>query len=164
MARSGSYDFSINRDAIINGAFRQIGVLGESQTASTTRISQASQQLNLLIDQWEYQGVGLWLNKEVVLFPAKDQIKYYFGATAISGQSDYACLASEYTKTELSAAVTASGTTYTVDSISLSQLARLLLLLLTGMYMVLLMLCSGRLKSLERSAGTIRQRITLILQ
>jgi hypothetical protein len=118
MARSGSYDFSINRDAIINGAFRQIGVLGESQTASTTRISQASQQLNLLIDQWEYQGVGLWLNKEVVLFPAKDQIKYYFGATAISGQSDYACLASEYTKTELSAAVTASGTTYTVDSIT----------------------------------------------
>ena len=84
MARSGSYSFSINRDEIINGAFRQIGVLGESQTASSTRISQASDQLNLLIDEWEMSGIGLWLAKECVLFPQADQTKYYFGPTGIS--------------------------------------------------------------------------------
>lgn len=116
MARSGSYDFSLNRDEIINGAFRQIGVLGESQTASSTRISQASQQLNLMIDMWEYMGVGLWLNKEVVLFPQKDQIKYYFGPTAISGHGDYACLVNEYAKTEIATAAAASDGTITVDS------------------------------------------------
>jgi hypothetical protein len=111
MARSGSYNFSINRDEIINGAFRQIGVLGESQTASATRISQASQQLNLMIDQWEYMGVGLWLNKELVLFPAKDQIKYSIGPTG-----DEVCLVSEYAKTELAVARTAGGTDLVVDS------------------------------------------------
>jgi len=112
MARSGSYDFSMNRDEIINGAFRQIGVLGESQTASTTRISQASQQLNLLIDQWEYMGVGLWLNKEIVVFPQADQTKYVLGPTG----TDYACLLSEYAKTELSGAEAAAETTMAVDS------------------------------------------------
>jgi len=116
MARSGSYDFSLTRDDIINGAFRQIGVLGEGQSASAARISQAAEQLNLMIDMWEYMGVGLWLNKEVVMFPAKDQIKYYMGPTAISGQSDYACLVSEYAKTELSVASAANDTTLDVDS------------------------------------------------
>jgi hypothetical protein len=114
MARSGSYDFSINRDEIINGAFRQIGVLGESQTASATRISQASQQLNLMIDQWEYMGVGLWLNKEIVVFPQADQTKYTLGPTV----TDYACLVSDYAKTELSAAEPAAETSMAVDSIT----------------------------------------------
>lgn len=116
MARSGSYDFSINRDQIINGAFRQIGVLGESQTASDTRISQASQQLNLLIDEWEMSGIGLWLNKELVLFPQADTTKYYLGATGISSYSSYACLVSEFAKNEIATAASASDGTITVDS------------------------------------------------
>ncbi|MHA2069112.1 MAG: hypothetical protein ACXABY_32520, partial [Candidatus Thorarchaeota archaeon] len=118
MARSGSYDFSINRDDIIAGALRQIGVLGEGQSVSTTRTTQASQQLNLMIDMWEYMGVGLWLNKEIVLFPQADQVKYYFGPTAISGQGDYACLVSEYVKTEIATAAVATDTSITVDSIT----------------------------------------------
>ena len=116
MARSGSYNFSINRDEIINGAFRQIGVLGESQTASSTRISQASDQLNLLIDEWEMSGIGLWLAKECVLFPQADQTKYYFGPTGISSYGDYACLVSEFAKTEIATAAAASDGTITVDS------------------------------------------------
>jgi hypothetical protein len=116
MARSASYDFNLNRDAVINGAFRQIGVLGESQTASSTRINQASQQLNLLVDMWEYMGVGLWLNKEVVLFPQKDTVLYDFGPTGISSGSDYACLASEFAKTEIATAAVATDLTITVDS------------------------------------------------
>jgi len=65
---------------------------------------------------WEYMGVGLWLNKEVVLFPKKDTVLYPFGPTAISGSSVYACLASEFAKTELSVASAASDTTLDVDS------------------------------------------------
>lgn len=116
MARSGSYDFSLDRDEIINGALRQIGVLGEGQTASSTRISQASQQLNLMIDMWEYMGIGLWLNKEIILFPQADKVKYALGATGISGTSDYACIVSEFAKTEIATAAAASDGTITVDS------------------------------------------------
>lgn len=116
MARSGSYDFSINRDEIIQGALRQIGVLGESQTPSTTRVTQASQQLNLMIDEWEYMGVGLWLAKRLVLFPQADTVDYYIGPTGISSYASYCCLLSEYAKTEVATASDASDTTIEVDS------------------------------------------------
>jgi hypothetical protein len=71
-----------------------------------------------MIDMWEYMGVGLWLNKEIVLFPPAEQVKSYFGPTAISGQGDYACLVSEYVKTEIATAAVATDTSITVDSIT----------------------------------------------
>jgi hypothetical protein len=116
MARSGSYNFSINRNEIINEAFRVIGTLGESQTASSTRITSAAQTLNIMIKGWHARGIGLWKNIEVVLFPQADQVKYRLGPTMQSSYGDYACLFTDYVKTEVATAAAAAATTIVVDS------------------------------------------------
>lgn len=118
MARSGSYDFSVDRDQIINAAFRLIGVLGTDQTASTTMLDEASQALNLMIKGWQGRGYGLWLNREIVLFSQKDQVKYPVGPTMQSANGDYACLFTDFVKTALVTAAAVTDTTLTVDSIT----------------------------------------------
>jgi hypothetical protein len=118
MARSGSYDFNVTRDDIINGAFRLIAVLGTDQTASSTMLSDGSQALNMMCKAWQGQGMGLWLNKEIVLFPQADQTRYYLGPSMQSTYGDYACLIADYAKTEMATAGVATDTTLVVDSIT----------------------------------------------
>jgi hypothetical protein len=115
MARSGSYDFSLARDEIINEAFFLIGVLGESQTASTARLTQAGKHLNMMIKAWQAEGIGLWLNKEIVLMPQADTVMYYLGPAADSTYGSYACLKSDLVKTEVATAADAAAVTIEVD-------------------------------------------------
>ena len=118
MARSGSYDFNVTRNDIIQGALRLIGVLGTDQTPSTVMYDEGSQALNMMVKAWTGRGFGLWLNKEVVLFVQKDQVKYRLGPTMQSNYGDYACLENNYVKTEVGAAAAAADVNLTVDSIS----------------------------------------------
>lgn len=74
-----SYGFTLNRDQVINGALRVIGVLAEGETPSTAQVSNAAEALNLLILQWETRGLPLWaISKQVVTLVA-GQNKYDFG-------------------------------------------------------------------------------------
>lgn len=114
MARSSSYDFSLTRDNILNAAFRLLGVIGDNQTASSTRLSQAGQALNMMIRLWQAEGIALWKNTEIVLVPQADQIQYGIGPSA----NDYCSLESTFTKTEIATSTVATGTTIYVDSTS----------------------------------------------
>lgn len=118
MALSSSWDFTIQRDYIINMAFRLIGLLGEDQTASTTRIGQASQALNMMVKGWQAEGIGLWMNRELVLFPQADVVKYGIGEAGMSGYSTYCIPFEDYVKTEVSTAAAAADTSFVVDSVT----------------------------------------------
>ena len=52
MTTSGSYDFSINRDQIIEGALRLCGVIAQGETPSATQITEGSRMLNLMVNAW----------------------------------------------------------------------------------------------------------------
>lgn len=52
MATSGSTDFNLQRDDIIKGALRDIGVLRRGQTPPADEIQDASDALNLIIKTW----------------------------------------------------------------------------------------------------------------
>ena len=56
MTTSGSYDFSINRDQIIEGALRLCGVIAQGETPSATQITEGSRMLNLMVKAWEADG------------------------------------------------------------------------------------------------------------
>lgn len=49
MATSGSVDFSLNRNEIITRAFKKIGILSEGETLTEEQVSDASEDLNLMI-------------------------------------------------------------------------------------------------------------------
>lgn len=62
MATSNSYDFSINRDTIIQEAFRKIGALGENETiaSDTAKLNVGIAALNPMTKAWMALGLQIW--------------------------------------------------------------------------------------------------------
>ena len=60
MAVSGVFTFDPNRDEIIEGALRRIGVLGVGQSASADQLSVGEFELNLLAKGLQNEGIMLW--------------------------------------------------------------------------------------------------------
>jgi hypothetical protein len=115
MARSGNYDFDLDRNGIVRGAIRIVkGMGGQARKGvkvAQAELSEAGEALNMLLKQWQSEDVGLWLNKELIIFLAYQDGKYSLGPSG-----DHATLA--MIETELSSSSAASDTTLTVDSIT----------------------------------------------
>lgn len=60
MTTSGSYDFSINRDQLIEGALRLCGVIAQGETPSASQVTESARMLNLMVKAWEADGMPLW--------------------------------------------------------------------------------------------------------
>jgi hypothetical protein len=112
MARSSSYDFALSRDGIVNAAFRLLGVLGEAQTASTERLNQGGQALNMMVKLWQAEGIALWKNTEVVLVPQADTILYPIGPTG----TGYCSLVDDFVQTTVGTTQTSGNSTVVVSS------------------------------------------------
>ena len=113
MARSGSVDFGLTRDGIIRGAVRIVKGLGgkvpEGAQSGQVEFSNAAEALNMMLKQLQSDGVGLWLNKEIIIFPAYRDGKYSLGPTG-----DHATLT--LVETEISTAASSSDAALVVDS------------------------------------------------
>jgi hypothetical protein len=112
MARSSSYDFALSRDGIVNAAFRLIGTIGENQTASTERLNQGGQALNMMVKLWQAEGIALWKNQEVVLIPQADTIVFPIGPTG----TQYCCLVNDYVQTTVGTSRDSGNTTIVITS------------------------------------------------
>jgi len=113
MATSSSYDWSLNRNQIITEALDIIGEYSPGESITADDVSTCSRSLNAMVKAWQTKGIGLWMIQEVVSILQADQVEYSIGPSAgrVTTSSDYA-------KTELAAALAASGTSMTVDSIT----------------------------------------------
>ena len=76
MTTSGSYDFSINRDQIIEGALRLCGVIAQGETPSATQITEGSRMLNLMVKAWEAEGMPLWALTTYTISLVANQTSY----------------------------------------------------------------------------------------
>jgi len=112
MATSGSYDYSLNRNEIIQEALELIGVLDPTETLSSEDAVSCSKSLNLMVKAWTKQDIGLWAKKELALFPSQYGYQYNIGPS-----SSHHCTAS-WVKTELASAAAAAATSIVVDSIT----------------------------------------------
>lgn len=74
MATSGSRNYVITRDNIIEFALRTIGVLGLGDSATTAMKSEAADALNIMVLSWQNDGVFLWTQA--------DDVQIYTAATA----------------------------------------------------------------------------------
>jgi hypothetical protein len=91
MPLSGSYDFSVTRDTIIQAALRKLGVLGDGQTPTTAQYNNAAFSLNLMTKAWQAEGMPLWARKFLYLLPVTGTNEYLVGPTA---QATYHCVTS----------------------------------------------------------------------
>lgn len=111
MATSGTIVFNRTRDQLIKAALRKCGILAEGETATAQQISDAAEDLNMMVKAWKAMGINLWCYQEVAVFPVVGQSSYN-----ISPTGDKA--ASNYFVTTLTAAAASSDGTITVASVT----------------------------------------------
>lgn len=73
------YDFNLTRNEIIEGALRIVGALGPGQTLSGDRLVTANEALNLLVKEWQAEGVFLWQSKVATETAVVSQASYTLG-------------------------------------------------------------------------------------
>lgn len=52
--------FTLNRDQVITGALRLLGVIGQGQAPDSTQIAEAAEALNVLVKSWQADGLQVW--------------------------------------------------------------------------------------------------------
>jgi len=109
MARSGSYNFALDRDTIIKRAMQLVNVININQTARGADQAYAVDIFNSMIKLWQAEGIQLWNRKQATLFPAYQDYQY-----SISNTGDRC--ANSYVSTTLSAAEAAGQTMLSVTS------------------------------------------------
>ncbi len=82
MAASGSIDFDLTRDDIIQEALEEIGVLAIGETPSAAQLTTCGRSLNLMLKNWQAGGANLFAVQKTYLFLNKDVNEYLIGSTA----------------------------------------------------------------------------------
>lgn len=73
--------FSVTRDDIINAALRLCGVVGQYNSATATDLTNCAQALNMLVKQWQIEGMPLWQYQTIAVPLVAAQASYTIGAT-----------------------------------------------------------------------------------
>lgn len=112
MARSGSTDFTRTHRQIVLSALRLIhnGAL-PSNVNQTTVEDNASEALNMLVKQWQEEGVWIWKNVEISIPLSYGGYSYSLGPSG-----DHA--SKTMVRTEVSTAASSTDTEIAVDSIT----------------------------------------------
>ena len=111
MARSGSYNYKLNRNEVFTEMLDIIGEYSPGESLSNNDIDTCSKSLNPMIKSWQSRDYGLWLIKEVELILQNDTISYNLGPTGT-----HCSLTSDLVKTELAADAASAATSFTIDS------------------------------------------------
>src|SRR3990167_10517755 len=109
MRTSGSTDFAITRDNLINLAHQHVGLIGEGDSASTNQTTEAALLLNMIVKARQADGMPLWALKRGYILPIT-------GVSSITAGSSH--VVTSYVTTTLTAESAASDTTLTVTSIT----------------------------------------------
>lgn len=85
MATSGSTDFSVDRDDLIEGALRVCGVLDpEAGSASSTQLTTGAEALNMIVKSLASDGMPLWAIKKKTITLTASQASYTVSALSIN--------------------------------------------------------------------------------
>ena len=113
MATSGSSNFNLTRNQIVQEAFALIGEYGLGRTISAEDEARALNALNMMVKAWSAKGTYIWSTEEGVLLFADNVGQYTLSNDSTSAR---ACLKSDFVISELTSAHSASDTTIEVDS------------------------------------------------
>jgi len=111
MSRSGSYNFTLDRDTIVKRAMQLINIININQTARGADYEYAIDIFQSMLKLWQAEGIQMWNRKQATLFPAYQDYQY-----SISSTGDHC--ANSYVNTTLSAAEAAGQTVLSVTSSS----------------------------------------------
>ena len=111
MATSGSYNYTINRDALIKDCLIDLGVRAEEDAIPSATNEHASRKLNLMLKAFQGKGLNMWKAKRATLILQKNQRSYNLGPSG-----DHFFLEGEFVETTIRVAGATSATTLEVVS------------------------------------------------
>ena len=114
MATSGSDDYSVTRNDIVQAALRKVGQLGEGEVPTAQQTNDGADDLERMVKLWQAAGLHLWKYEEMILFLVGSQKSYDLGTTTTENWLKESDLVS--TTTAADAAI--SATAITVASIT----------------------------------------------
>ena len=76
MATSGSIDFKLDRDSLIKQALLACGAISEYQPASAEQLATAATNLNLIVKEWQADGLQLWLIQSISVSLTQGKTSY----------------------------------------------------------------------------------------
>ena len=88
MATSGSINFIVTRDEIITEALEVMGVLGEGESPNADQLASLSRTLNMMIKNWQADGLNLFAVKRQFLFLEKGVREYDLSSTTTRHWAD----------------------------------------------------------------------------
>lgn len=109
MPTSGSADFTINRNDILNTALVLCGYADPDETPSGNDYTNSSRLLNLMVKAWMAKGINLWAMKEATLFLSVGTASYSLGPSGTH-------CTNAYVHTTLSADAASSATSIQIAS------------------------------------------------
>jgi len=109
---SGSVTFNQTANAICEAALRKLGILAEGEVITGQMMIDTRAALNRLVKEWQTDGLHLWKQDEIVVFPKSSNPVYY--TLGVSG--DYAVLNSNLVSTYISVAASSGATSITVNN------------------------------------------------
>jgi hypothetical protein len=111
MALSGSVDFTLTANGIINAAFSKIGEKILEQPLQSAELQDGLVALNMMLKSWNAQGIHLWTKEEGVVFLDKGKTDYLLGPGG-----DEATTLDDFVGTTTTAAKIATDTIFAVTS------------------------------------------------
>jgi len=112
MATSGSISFSVSRDDIITEALELLGELAEGQSPSANALTSCSRTLNMMVKNWQAEGLTLSALQRTYLFLEKNKSEY----TLTSSGDNWT---TSFNSTQIATAGIATDTTIDVSDASL---------------------------------------------
>lgn len=109
MARSGSFNFALDRDTIIKRAMQLVNIININQSARGADQAYAVDIFQSMIKLWQAEGIQLWNRRQATLFPAYQDEQY-----SLSNTGDRC--ANTYVNTTLSAAEASGQTVLSITS------------------------------------------------
>ncbi len=109
MTTPNNYNFNPIVSELVTSALRLIGAVATGETPHDNEISEGIEALNYMVKDWQNEGIGLWLNKEVILFPELNEYAYSLGPTGDHASESFA-------NTTLSALVASGASSITITS------------------------------------------------
>lgn len=109
MTISNSFNFSVDRDELINLAHQHIGAVGEGETCTTAQITEGAKLLNMIVKARAGDGMPLWSIKTAYILP-------FTGSNSINATGSHVVSDFDYTTT--SAAALSGATTLTLTSVT----------------------------------------------
>jgi hypothetical protein len=89
MPTSGVYDLSLTLNQVCERAYAALQIGQDGETLTGSFYNQARDFLNMMIKEWENQGIHLWTMKEGTLFLRVGQSVYPFGDSSTKLANDY---------------------------------------------------------------------------